>query len=163
MLMFARHQVWHLVPALSWQGPWGLAAAAGSNRTARLVECGCLGLACRDLSPDAAEAKLIAVGHHSCHTLLPVGLCRNHGSSHRSSELEDRGRQSESQDRSSWEGASKRGTEAEWEMTPSRVRPGSETPGRASTGRSQWDYMASPAPSPVRAGSGGGDLAACLS
>lgn len=51
MLMFAGHQVWHLVPALSWQGPWGLAAAAGSNRTARLVECGCLGLACRDLSP----------------------------------------------------------------------------------------------------------------
>ena len=39
-------------------------------------------------------------------------------------------------------------------MTPSRSGRATPTPSRGATGRSQWDYMASPAPSPVRAGTG---------
>lgn len=77
-------------------------------------------------------------------------------SSRDSSRDRDRPR-SESRHRSNWDGAGTpmiKRDEDEWEMTPSRSGRATPTPSRGATGRSQWDYMASPAPSPVRAGTG---------
>ena len=42
-------------------------------------------------------------------------------------------------------------------MTPSQSGRATPTPHRMETGRSQWDYTASPAPSPARAGTGTGN------
>ena len=90
---------------------------------------------------------------------------RNHSDKHRDSSRgssrdnsQERGRpRSESRHRSSWDGSGTplvKRDEDEWEMTPSRSGRATPTPSRGATGRSQWDYMASPAPSPVRAGTG---------
>jgi hypothetical protein len=47
--------------------------------------------------------------------------------------------------------------DSEWEATPLRAGSGAlPGSGRPDTGASTWDYLASPAPSPVRAGSRGG-------
>ena len=90
-------------------------------------------------------------GHHS-----DKHRDSSRGSSRDSSQ--ERGRpRSESRHRSSWEGSGTpliKRDEDEWEMTPSRSGRATPNSSRGATGRSQWDYMASPAPSPVRAGTG---------
>ena len=87
---------------------------------------------------------------------------RTNGRRHHSDKSRDGSRdrdrpRSESRHRSSWDGSGTplvRREEDEWEMTPSRSGRATPTPSRGGTGRSQWDYMASPAPSPVRPGTG---------
>lgn len=72
----------------------------------------------------------------------------------------DRSRSKSRHRNSSWEGSNTpqvQRSEDEWEMTPSQSGRATPTPHRLETGRSQWDYTASPAPSPARAGTGTGD------
>ncbi len=72
------------------------------------------------------------------------------------------------EDRDGWERATPRrqsAVEDEWEATPARGGEGLYRGGsskRPGTGASTWDYLASPAPSPVRAGSAGGALLGLL-
>jgi len=83
------------------------------------------------------------------------GRCRDrHGSRESSRDRDGRrdGRHKE------WEGTPlRRGGEEEWEMTPGRDRGRSATP----SGRSEWDFSASPALEPVRAGSRGESTLPC--